>query len=172
MSLVSQIAALITRIGTEMKLKMVKSQTLSDVGNRQTAINNLSDIGSVTNEHVLTKDTATGNAIFKVATVPDNSVNYAKTGTEFKGDLTITANAIDWSTGFYKAFTLSANTTFTFVNLEKGKTILLKITGSYTCTLPGSVTIVNGGTYDGTKQNFILLTCFDASAVVGTINKP
>ena len=171
MSLVSQITALVTRIGNEMKLKMVKSQNLSDVANRQTALNNLTNVANATNGHVLSKDPATGNAIYQVPTVADNSVNYVKTGTEFKGDLTITANAIDWATGFYKAITLTANTTFTFTNLEKGKTILLKVTGSYTLTLPGTVTVVNGGTYDGTKQNFILLTCFDTSAVLATINK-
>lgn len=34
----------------------------------QAAINALSDVSGATNEHVLTKDTATGNAIFKAAT--------------------------------------------------------------------------------------------------------
>lgn len=253
MSLISQINSLITRIGTEMKAKMTRSQNLSDVNDRQTALNNLTDAANATSDHVLAKDPGTGNAIFKffaafpgfgttsdkacagddtrlsnartplshvhgtigssgvissavnkplignasgqpsagnwgtapgtfcqgsdyrlsdMRTTFDNSITYSKIGSEFKGDLTITANAIDWSTGFYAAITLTANTTFTFTNLEKGKTILLKITGVFALTLPGSVTIVNGGTYDGTKQNFILLTCFDASAVLATINKP
>lgn len=44
---------------------MVKAQNLSDVANRQTSLNNITNISSATNEHVLTKDTATGNAIFK-----------------------------------------------------------------------------------------------------------
>lgn len=34
---------------------------------QQTAINALTNVGAATNEHVLTKDTATGNAIFKAA---------------------------------------------------------------------------------------------------------
>jgi len=107
-------------------------------------------------------------------TVPDNAATYAKQGTEFKGDLTITSNAIDWSTGFYKAITLAANTTYTFTNLEKGKTIILKMTGSYTPTFPAAVVIVNGGTYDGTKQNYIIMTCVDSATptVLTTINKP
>lgn len=104
----------------------------------------------------------------------DNSVSYVKQHSEFKGDLTITSNAIDWATGFYKAITLTANTTYTFTNLEKGKTICLKMTGSFTPTFPASVTIVNGGAYDGTKQNYILLSCIDSTtpAVFATINKP
>lgn len=144
MSLVSQIVLLTTRIGNEVK-------------SLWTAVN-----GKVASSDLRLSD----------ARIPtDNSVSYIKQGSEFKGDLTITSNTIDWATGFYKAITLTANTAFTFTNLEKGKTILLKVTGSYTLTLPGTVTVVNGGTYDGTKQNFILLTCFDTSAVLSTINK-
>lgn len=102
-----------------------------------------------------------------------NYATYARQGTEFKGDLTITSNAIDWSTGFYKAITLAANTTFTFTNLEKGKTIVLKMTGSFTPTFPASVVVLNGGTYTGASQNYILLTCVDSATplVFMTINK-
>ena len=45
--------------------KLAKSSNLSDVSNRQTALDNLTDVSSATNEEVLTKDTVTGNAIFK-----------------------------------------------------------------------------------------------------------
>lgn len=44
---------------------LVNSNNLSDVSDRQTAIDNLTNVSAATNEHVLTKDTATGNAIFK-----------------------------------------------------------------------------------------------------------
>jgi hypothetical protein len=105
----------------------------------------------------------------------DNLISYAKQGTEFKGDLTITANAIDWSTGFYKAVTLSANTTYTFTNLEKGKTLVLRITGSYVLAFNASCgcELVNNGVYDGTKYNYILLTCVDSTTakVLMSINK-
>jgi hypothetical protein len=46
---------------------MVKSQNLSDVNNRQTSLNNLTAVSGATNEYVLTKDTSTGNAIWKVS---------------------------------------------------------------------------------------------------------
>jgi len=46
---------------------MVKSQNLADVSNQQTALNNITAVSSATNEYVLTKDTSTGNAIFKAS---------------------------------------------------------------------------------------------------------
>jgi hypothetical protein len=48
-------------------LKLAKASNLSDVAAQQTALNNLTAVAGATNEHVLTKDTDTGNAIFKVA---------------------------------------------------------------------------------------------------------
>ena len=47
--------------------KMEKSDNLSDVASQQTALDNVTNVSAATNEHVLTKDTATGNAIFKAA---------------------------------------------------------------------------------------------------------
>lgn len=41
------------------------ASNLSDVNNQQTALDNLANVSAATNEHVLTKDTTTGNAIFK-----------------------------------------------------------------------------------------------------------
>ena len=64
----------------------------------QTAINALSAVGAAANEHVLTKDTATGNAVFKAsaggATAPggaDTQVQY-NNGGAFGGDSTFTLN--------------------------------------------------------------------------------
>lgn len=44
---------------------MTGANNLSDVAAQQTALNNLTAVSGATNEHVLTKDTATGNAFFK-----------------------------------------------------------------------------------------------------------
>jgi len=100
-------------------------------------------------------------------------LNYRTQSTDFRGDLTILNNAINWSTGFYKAITLTANTTYTFNSLQKGKTIVLKMTGSFTPTFPASVVVLNGGTYTGASQNYILMTCVDSVTplVFMTINK-
>jgi len=54
-------------LNTELATKLAKASNLSDVSNRQTALNNLADVASATNEHVLTKDTTTGNLIFKAS---------------------------------------------------------------------------------------------------------
>jgi hypothetical protein len=43
------------------------ASNLSDVAVRQTALNTLTAATAATNEHVLTKDTGTGNAVFKVS---------------------------------------------------------------------------------------------------------
>ena len=55
--------------------KLAKASNLSDVNNRQTALDNLTDVASATNEYVLTKDTTTGNAIFKPATGGGSGTN-------------------------------------------------------------------------------------------------
>ena len=102
-------------------------------------------------------------------------LNYRTQSTDFKGDLTILNNAINWSTGFYKAITLTANTTYTFDSLQKGKTIVLRITGSYVLAFSASCgcELVNNGVYDGTKYNYVLLTCVNSTTakVLMSINK-
>ena len=52
-------------ISETLTLFPLKTNNLSDVSNTQTSINNLTNASGSTNEFVLTKDTATGNAIFK-----------------------------------------------------------------------------------------------------------
>jgi hypothetical protein len=46
---------------------MLGANNLSDVANQQTALNTLTAVTGATNEHVLTKDTGTGNATWKAA---------------------------------------------------------------------------------------------------------
>lgn len=48
-------------------LKLTASSNLSDVASQQTALNNVTNAAGATDEFVLTKDTATGNAIFKAS---------------------------------------------------------------------------------------------------------
>jgi len=47
---------------------LLAANNLSDVADQQTAVDNVTAVAAATNEHVLTKDTATGNAVFKAAT--------------------------------------------------------------------------------------------------------
>ena len=89
---------------------------------------------------------------------------FADEPAEFKNTLTITGGtAIDWSTGFYAEITLSGNTTYTFTNIEQGKSILLEMTGSFVPTFPSGCTVVNGGTYTGAKKNDITIVCVNSS---------
>ena len=46
---------------------LIAGDNLSDVTTQQTALDNLTAVCGATNEHVLTKDTGTGNAIWKAA---------------------------------------------------------------------------------------------------------
>jgi len=64
-------------VATESVVPIVKGG--SGQTTQQTAINTLTNVAAATNEHVLTKDTATGNAIFKAA--PGGST---PTGTGFR----------------------------------------------------------------------------------------
>ena len=57
----------LTGISQDLSGLMVKTSNLSDVASQQTALNNITAAGSATNEYVLTKDTATGNAVFKAS---------------------------------------------------------------------------------------------------------
>lgn len=46
---------------------LTRSNNLSDVDNRQSSLNNITNVGSAQPEYVLTKDTTTGNAIWKAS---------------------------------------------------------------------------------------------------------
>ena len=50
---------------TALNTKLAKASNLIDLPNRQTALNNLTDVANAGNEQALFKDTVTGNAIFK-----------------------------------------------------------------------------------------------------------
>ena len=57
----------LTGISQDLSGLMVKTSNLSDVASQQTALNNVTAVSGAVNEYVLTKDTATGNAVFKAS---------------------------------------------------------------------------------------------------------
>ena len=53
--------------GVDVTDALLDANSLSDLTNKQTALNNLTVVAGATNEYVLTKDTATGDAVWKAA---------------------------------------------------------------------------------------------------------
>ena len=86
------------------------------------------------------------------AGVGDDSVTYAKLGTEFTTSAALATN-VDFSTAQVFTKTLSGDTTLTFSNAEIGMVKDLVITGSHALTLPAGSTVA--GTYDGSVSNLI-----------------
>ena len=127
-----------TTISTALAGKLAKANNLSDLNNATTARTNLG-LGALA---VLT------------------TIGYDQVGSEFKNDLTITANDINWASGWYKKLTLTADTTWTFSNVKKGKDIQIDCSGDFPLTIP--VPQVDcSGEYDGTKNNVIQIRCTD-----------
>ena len=77
----------------------------------QTAINALTDVAGATDEHVLTKDTATGNAIFKAAAGGVTSAFQARP-TQAQNDFSSTTNVV-WGTEIFDTGNNFASNTFT-----------------------------------------------------------
>ena len=92
--------------------------------------------------------------------VADDSITYAKLGTEFTTSTALATN-VDFSTAQVFTKTLSGDTTLTFSNAEIGMVKDLVITGSHTLTLPSGSTVA--GTYDGSVSNLIQVVVTGAS---------
>lgn len=77
------------------------------------------------------------------------------------------AKNIDWNAFKVFRYILNGNTTLSDINLPTGtdtKVIELIITGSFTLDFPSYWTaIVDNDTYDGTKQNHIVVSCIDGT---------
>ena len=84
--------------------------------------------------------------------IADDSVTYAKLGTEFTTSAALATN-VDFSTAQVFTKTLSGDTTLTFSNAEIGMVKDLVITGSHALTLPTGSTVA--GTYNGAVSNLI-----------------
>lgn len=113
----------LNNVTNDAQLKIASN--LSDVNNQQTALNNITAVSGATNEYVLTKDTATGNATWKASQggggailaklqeiygllANQNGVNY--TGTLNNNTITVHTTAASSKSFFNFSFT---NTTTT-----------------------------------------------------------
>lgn len=92
--------------------------------------------------------------------VADDSVTYAKLGTEFTTSAAL-ATDVDFSTAQVFTKTLSGATTLTFSNTAIGMVKDLVITGDFALTLPAGSTVA--GTYNGTVSNLIQVVVTGAS---------
>ena len=90
--------------------------------------------------------------LYSGAGVGDDSVTYAKLGTEFTTSAALATN-VDFATAQVFTKTLSGDTTLTFSNAEIGMVKDLVITGSHALTLPAGSTVA--GTYNGAVSNLI-----------------
>jgi hypothetical protein len=107
--------------------------------------------------------------LYDGAGVGDDSITYAKLGTEFTTSAALATN-VDFATAQVFTKTLSGNTTLTFSNDEIGMVKDLVITGDFTLTLPSGSTVA--GTYDGTVSNLIQIVVTGASTYWYSISQP
>ena len=115
------------------------------------------DVNSVTGSGGLTASPTTGAV---VVSLDDDSITYAKLGTEFTTSAALATN-VDFAIAQVFTKTLSGDTTLTFSNTAIGMVKDLVITGSHTLTLPSGSTVA--GTYDGSVSNLIQVVVTGAS---------
>ena len=100
----------ITIAGPGLAGALTVANNLTDVAARQTALNNLTAVAGATNEFVLTKDTASGNAIWKV--VPTGGAGEANTASNLGAGLGLWKQKVGVDLQF-KSLVQGANITLT-----------------------------------------------------------
>lgn len=108
--------------------------------------------------------------LYDGAGVADDSITYAKLGTEFTTSAAIAASDVDFSTSQVFTKTLSADTTLTFSNDAIGMVKDLIITGDFVLTLPTGSLVA--GAYDGTVSNLIQVVVTGAAEYWYSISQP
>ena len=126
----------------------------------------MGDVNSVTGSGGITASPTTGAV---TVSLDDDSITYAKLGTEFTTSAALSTN-VDFSTAQVFTKTLTGNTTLTFSNTAIGMVKDLVITGDHTLTLPSGSTVA--GTYDGTVSNLIQIVVTGASTYWYSISQP
>lgn len=107
--------------------------------------------------------------LYDGAGVADDSITYAKLGTEFTTSAALATN-VDFASAQVFTKTLTGATTLTFSNAEIGMVKDLVITGDFALTLPAGSTVA--GTYDGTVSNLIQVVVTGASTYWYSISQP
>jgi hypothetical protein len=107
--------------------------------------------------------------LYSGAGVGDDSVTYAKLGTEFTTSAALSTD-VDFASAQVFTKTLSGATTLTFSNTEIGMVKDLVITGDHALTLPAGSTVA--GEYDGTVSNLIQIVVTGAAEYWYSISQP
>lgn len=129
-------------ITTTLSGVLIAASNLGDVANRQTALNTLTAVGAATNEFVLTKDTGTGNAIWKV--VPTGGGGEANTSSNAGGTVGLALAKVGVNLPF-RGLTAGANVTLT----PSGTDVTIAATGeanTISSAAATGLTLVNGKT--------------------------
>ena len=108
--------------------------------------------------------------LYSGAGVANDSITYAKLGSEYTTSAAIAASDVDFSTAQVFTKTLSANTTLTFSNDSIGMIKDLVLTGNFTLTFPAGSKIA-AGEYDGTVSNLIQVLVVGAADYWITISQ-
>ena len=108
--------------------------------------------------------------LYSGAGVADDSITYAKLGSEYTTSAAVAASNVDFSTAQVFTKTLSGATTLTFSNDSIGMIKDLVITGDFTLTFPTGSKIA-AGTYDGTVSNLIQVLVVGAADYWITISQ-
>jgi len=103
------------------------------------------------------------NWVSGTAQIGDGTVTYSKLDGDLVDLVSLGNDNVDWSLASIFSKTLTGNTTLTFSNYQLDKNIILIIDGDYSLALPNSVLII-GGTYDGTKTNYLSLHCTNSTS--------
>jgi hypothetical protein len=107
--------------------------------------------------------------LYNGAGVLDDSITYAKLGTEFTTSAALATN-VDFATAQVFTKTLTGDTTLTFSNTEIGMVKDLVITGAFVLTLPAGSTVA--GTYNGAVLNLIQIVVTGATQYWFSISQP
>jgi hypothetical protein len=96
----------------------------------------------------------TGNVTIIASDIPDDSISYAKVGTEFTTVQAATSETFDFESAQVFTRTLSGTPTLVFSNAKTGMVKDLILDGDVTIAWPTGTKFTNG-TYSGTATNFI-----------------
>jgi hypothetical protein len=120
-------------------------------------------------DDVLLKSNADGTVYQKIT--PEALFNYLGLGVVGKltGSSALSSSEIDFKSEPIRTYTMSGDTTFTFINPIINKSITLILQGNFAPSFTGGIVV--GGSYDGTVVNYVQLLCISNTEILISYNK-